>query len=61
MNPSDYPNDPIGTIRVAPSGGTVAVRGLSHHGDEVWWFVDTGDALSGPPDITGWPIVRSPS
>lgn len=61
MNPSDYPDSPLGTVRVSPTGGTIAIRGFSGHGDPVWWFVDTGDSLSGPPDISDWATVRSPA
>jgi hypothetical protein len=56
--PNDWPDDPLGTVRVGD--GAVAVRGFYESRDEpCWYIVNTSqDGIAEMPKISGWPIIH---
>jgi hypothetical protein len=60
MSADDQPNDPLGTVRLEPDGGAVAVRGYGDSSDDLMWYViDTGGGgFYGLPALESWNVIR---
>lgn len=57
----DQPNDPLGTVRLEPDGGAVAVRGYSEGGDSddlCWYVIDCGSSFREMPWLGTWSVIR---